>query len=130
MNNQNNKYAVQSMCSVLQKKYDDGLYYKPFKEYSDKQRNVILKQRATRYFSDRPREQKYLMIFAREFDLYLSSSDWLKTGDAKQTQKYFDFLCEFENLKEKMKEFRWNKNFLKENGIDFAAIRDLYFAVA
>ena len=36
----------------------------------------------------------------------------------------------FEGLKEKMKEFRWSKEFLLANGIDFVSIRKLYFSVA
>lgn len=45
-------------------------------------------------------------------------------------QFFYDFLVFFEDLKEKMKEFRWSKEFLSENGIDFVALKKLYFAVA
>lgn len=86
---------------------------------------------AAKYFVEKySREERYLEIFQRDFSCYLNSSEWLRSDDAKSYQRYFDFLCDFEELKEKMKEFRWTKEFLKENGIDFVSIKKLYFAVA
>ena len=76
------------------------------------------------------REERYLIVFARDFAEYLNSAEWLQSADARKCQKFYDFLCDFVSLKEKMKEFRWSKDFLKDNGIDFGAIKKLYFAVA
>ena len=85
---------------------------------------------AARYFCEKySREQRYLIIFQRDFSAYLNSADYLRKKDT-DNQYYFDFLISFDSLKEKMAEFKWSKDFLKENGIDFAAIRSLYFAVA
>lgn len=96
----------------------------------DRKRLDSQRSAAARYFAERySREQRYLIIFARDFQKYLSSSDYLLSKDT-DNQYYFDFLCDFERLKEMMKEFRWSKEFLKDNGIDFVAIKKLYFAVA
>ena len=96
----------------------------------DRKRLDCQRSAAARYFVENyTREQRYLIIFERDFSEYLKSSEWLKTEDARNCQKYYDFLCDFERLKELMKEFRWSKDFLLENGIDFIAVRKLYFSV-
>lgn len=85
---------------------------------------------AAKYFCERyEREQRYLIIFSRDFSAYLNSADYLRTKDV-DNQYYFDFLISFEDLKAKMAEFRWTAEKLMENGIDFKSIRKLYFAVA
>ncbi len=85
---------------------------------------------AAKYFCERyEREQRYLIIFERDFSDYLKRADYLREKDTEH-QFYFDFLLSFDSLKEKMQEFRWSSDFLMENGIDFAKIRNLYFAVA
>lgn len=85
---------------------------------------------AAQYLCERyTREERYLMIFQRDFSNFLSSADYLRKRD-KENQYYFDFLVSFESLREKMKEFSWSSDFLKSNGIDFKEIRKLYFAVA
>ena len=75
------------------------------------------------------REERYLKIFARDFESFISSADYLKEKDT-ESQYYFDFLISFEDLLAKMKEFRWSAEKLLENGIDFKSLRKLYFAVA
>ena len=75
------------------------------------------------------REERFLKIFARDFSAFLNSSDYLRKKDIAN-QYYFDFLCAFDSLKEKMSEFKWSSDFLLANGIDFKEIRRLYFAVA
>lgn len=82
------------------------------------------------YLENYTREQRYLRIFERDFTEYLASENWLRTPEAKEKQKYFDFLISFESLKERMKEFRWSKEFLQANGIDFKKLKSLYFALA
>lgn len=97
---------------------------------NDRQQLDCKRSQAARYFADRySREQRYLVIFARDMEKYLLSADYLMTKDMEH-QFYWDFLCDFERLKELMKEYRWSKEFLLENGIDFVAVRKLYFAVA
>lgn len=97
---------------------------------SDRKRLDYQRSQAARYFCKKySREQRYLIIFERDFEKYLSSADYLKTKDTKN-QFYFDFLGDYQNLLEKMKEFKWNKDFLKKNGIRFEEIRKLYFTVA
>lgn len=96
----------------------------------DRVRLDSVRSSAAKYFADHyEREQRYLIVFARDFSEYLNSAKWLQSPDARLQQKYFDFLLDFESLKAKMQEFCWSKDFLKENGIDFAAIRKLYFSV-
>lgn len=101
------------------------------KRNADRERLDSQRTAAARYFAENySREQRYLIVFARDFAQYLASSSWLKSEEAKQSQKFYDFFCDFEDLKSKMKEFSWSADFLKENGIDFREIRRLYFAVA
>lgn len=101
------------------------------KNNSDRQQLDYNRSRAARFFAENySREKRYLVIFARDFQIYLNSGEWLQSDEAKGVQKYWDFLCDFDSLREKMKEFSWSADFLLENGIDFKAIRKLYFAVA
>ena len=100
------------------------------KTNEDRQRLDYERCRAAQYFCrNYSREQRYLIILSRDCERYLRSEEYLKTKDTAN-QCYFDFLIFFEDLKEKMNEFRWSGDFLKENGIDFKALRKLYFAVA
>lgn len=97
----------------------------------DRKRLDSQRSAAARFFAENySREKRYLIIFERDFSRYLSSAEFLKSDDAKKVQVYYDFLGDFESLKEKMKEFRWSKEFLLENGIDFVSIKKLYFSVA
>lgn len=85
---------------------------------------------AARFFIENySREERYLIIFARDCENYLSSADYILKKDT-DNQFYFDFLLYFEELKLRMKEFGWSKEFLAANGIDFVSIKKLYFAVA
>ena len=85
---------------------------------------------AARYFVEKySREERHLIIISRDCEKFLSSRDYLLKKDFAN-QFYFDFLVFFEDLKDKMKEFHWSKDFLLEKGIDFVAIKKLYFAVA
>lgn len=96
----------------------------------DRKRLDSQRSAAARYLAEKySREQRYLIIFARDFQKYLSSAEYLLSKDT-DNQYYFDFLTDFERLKEMMKEYRWSKEFLMENGIDFVSVRKLYFAVA
>lgn len=85
---------------------------------------------AARFFVENySREKRHLIYLSRESGKYLSSKEYILQKDLEH-QFYFDFLIFFEELKDKMKEFRWSKEFLLENGIDFVALKKLYFAVA
>lgn len=86
--------------------------------------------RAAQYFNEKySREKRYLIVFQRDFEKYLESSQYLLERHTEH-QFYWDFLLSFEQLKAMMKEYRWSKEFLLENGIDFNAVKKLYFAVA
>ena len=76
------------------------------------------------------REERYLKIFARDLQKGFKAISEMGIENARKEQLFFDFQIVFEDLKEKMSEFRWSSETLKENGIDFKAIRKLYFAVA
>lgn len=95
----------------------------------DRKRLDSQRSAAARYFAEKyDRETRYLIVMQRDFENYLKSSQYLLERHTEH-QFYWDFLGDFERLKELMKEFRWSKEFLKENGIDFLAVRKLYFAV-
>lgn len=100
------------------------------KRNEDRKRLDSQRSQAAQFFArNYSREQRYLIILARDFEKYLSSAAFLQSDDAKSVQVYYDFLLDFERLKELMKEFRWSKEFLAENGIDFQAAKKLYFSV-
>lgn len=92
----------------------------------DSQRSLA----ARNFCKDYSREKRYLIILAR--DLKDGSSLIKNKGieKAREFQKFWDFILDFEKLQSLMKEFRWSSEFLKENGIDFKSYRKLYFAVA
>jgi hypothetical protein len=86
---------------------------------------------AAKYFvRNFSREKRYLIIFARDFKIYLQSANWLQSDDAKGIQKFWDFLADYKSLRKKMQEFSWSKDFLLANGIDFKEIKKLYHKVS
>ena len=76
------------------------------------------------------REKRYLIILARDLQNEFSMIQNLGIEKAREFQKFWDFILDFEKLQALMKEFRWSSEFLKENGIDFKSYRKLYFSVA
>ena len=76
------------------------------------------------------REKRYLIILARDLEKGFSCINNMGIEKAKEVQPFYDFILDFERLKELMKEYRWSKEYLLENGIDFIAYKKLYFAVA
>lgn len=97
---------------------------------ADRLRLDSQRSQAAHYFCEKySREERWLIIFERDFSAYLNSADYLRKKDV-ENQYYFDFLGDFENLKKKMQEFSWSAGFLMEHGINFKEIRKLYFAVA
>lgn len=100
------------------------------KKMTDKERLDAERRKAAEYLiSNYSREERYLIIYARDFRAYLESAEWLVTAEARAYSKPYEFLADFESLRRKMEEFRWSKEFLRERGIDFPALRKLYFAV-
>ena len=88
------------------------------------------RQAAQFFVQNYSREQRYLIILSRDLENEFSMIQNLGIEKARQFQKFWDFILDFEKLQALMKEFRWSSEFLKENGIDFKAYRKLYFAVA
>ena len=86
------------------------------------------------------REQNYLIMFARDLAHNfgcinangITKLDDVAKKDWKDSikQNYFDFVCTFENLQDKIKEFRWTVGDLAQNGIDFNAYHSLYIAIS
>ena len=85
------------------------------------------------------REQNYLIMFsndlAHNFNCInaigitkLANVAKLDIKDSAK-QNYFDFVCTFENLQDKIKEFRWTVGDLAKNGIDYNAYHSLYIAI-
>lgn len=97
----------------------------------DREKLDAQRKKAIQYMLNRfSREQRHLAWYQREITGYLQSADWLMTEEARNYQKFWDFISEFEGLKAHMREFRWSADFLKENGVDFKAARKIYFAVS
>ena len=87
--------------------------------------------RAAQYFcANFSREKRYLIILSRDLQNEFDMIQNLGIEKARQFQKFWDFILDFEKLQALMKEFRWSADYLKENGIDFKSYRKLYFSVA
>jgi len=106
----------------------------------DRLRLDCQRSQAAQYFArNYSRDKRYLVILSRDLakefrainSMGIMKAEKVCETDLKDSAKqiYFDFICDFEKLKELMKEFRWSKDLLKENGIDFNSLRQLYFAV-
>ena len=96
----------------------------------DRRRLDYNRGQAARFFCENySREKRYLIILARDLQKNYNAISELGIEKAKSFQLFYDFILDFENLKEKMSEFRWTGDFLRENGIDFKSLRKLYFAV-
>lgn len=76
------------------------------------------------------REQRYLIILQRDLEKEFQAITSLGIEKAKSFQIFYDFLLDFENLNEKMIEFRWSEEYLKENGFNYSELRNLYLAIA
>ena len=89
------------------------------------------RSQAAQYFVENfSREKRYLIILSRDLENEFSMIQNLGIEKARDFQKFWDFILDFEKLQALMKEFRWSCEFLKENGIDFKSYRKLYFSVA
>ena len=98
---------------------------------SDRQQLDYQRSQAAQYFVQNfSREKRYLIILSRDLESEFSMIQNLGIEKARQFQKFWDFICDFEKLQALMKEFRWSADYLKENGIDFKSYRKLYFSVA
>lgn len=98
---------------------------------SDRKRLDCQRSKAAQYFvQNYSREKRYLIILSRDLENEFSMIQNLGIEKARDFQKFWDFILDFEKLQALMKEFRWSSEFLKENGIDFKTYRKLYFAVA
>lgn len=77
------------------------------------------------------REKRYLLILSRDMQKYIAafSADKFKSAEKREQLRY-DFFADFSLLKREMSKYRWDKNFLAENGIDFPAVRSLYFSLS
>ena len=77
------------------------------------------------------REERFLIMFRRDCEKYVScftSENFSDNG--KREMVIGEFHQTFHSLRDKMNEFHWTKDFLKENGIDFKTLRKLFFRVA
>ena len=101
------------------------------KTNTDRQQLDCKRSQAAQYFVQNfSREKRYLIILSRDLQNEFSMIQNLGIEKAREFQKFWDFILDFEKLQSLMKEFRWSSEFLKENGIDFKLYRKLYFAVA
>lgn len=97
----------------------------------DRQQLDYQRSQAAQYFVQNfSREKRYLIILSRDLQNEFDMVQNLGIEKARQFQKFWDFILDFEKLQALMKEFRWSSDYLKENGIDFKSYRKLYFAVA
>ena len=98
---------------------------------ADRQQLDSKRSQAAQYFvQNYSREKRYLIILSRDLQNEFSMIQNLGIEKARQFQKFWDFILDFEKLQALMKEFRWSSDYLKENGIDFKSYRKLYFSVA
>lgn len=76
------------------------------------------------------REQRYLIVYERDFAKYLSafSADKFKSAEKREGLRW-DFYFDYKKLTSLMKEFKWSKKFLAQNGIDFVAVRNLFYSL-
>ena len=99
------------------------------KTTTDRQRLDYQRSQAAQFFcKNYSREQRFLIILSRDLESEFSMIQNLGIEKARDFQKFWDFILDFEKLQSLMKEFRWSSEFLKENGIDFKSYRKLYFA--
>ena len=98
---------------------------------ADRQQLDSKRSQAAQYFvQNYSREKRYLIILSRDLQNEFEMIQNLGIEKARQFQKFWDFILDFEKLQALMKEFRWSSDYLKENGIDFKSYRKLYFSVA
>ena len=93
----------------------------------------VQRTKAAKYFVENySREQRYLISLSLDLEKNSKAIREVGIEKSKGFQFFYDFLIQFEELKDLMSfnKFRWSKDFLKENGIDFESYRKLYFAVA
>lgn len=76
------------------------------------------------------REERLLIMFQQDSEKFFScfTAEKFKTESARE-MIVGEFSQSFSFLKEKMKEFRWSKEFLAENGINFVGLKKLYFQI-
>ena len=87
------------------------------------------RQTASKWICEKfSREERYLFVFARDFEKYLNAFQADRFNDEKKREQMrWDFFYDFLSLKEKMTEFGWNKKFLAENGVVYKPIKNLFF---
>ena len=123
-----NKFALQALKKVIATRYDDEISKEVL---SGEERRDFERSSAAQYFVQNfSREKRYLIILSRDLQAEFSMIQNLGIEKARQFQKFWDFILDFEKLQALMKEFRWSADYLKENGIDFKSYRKLYFSVA
>ena len=89
------------------------------------------RRRAAQYFCENfSREERYLIVFERDLEKYLNAfaADNFKSAEKREGLRW-DFYFDFLSLKSRMKEYKWSKKFLLSHGIDFVAVRNLFFAL-
>jgi hypothetical protein len=97
---------------------------------ADKERREYERQRAWDYMMQLPRDVRNLKVYGRDFPEYLKSAEWMQTPEARKvSMKVFDFMFDFCALKKDMAQYRWSKEFLAENGVDFTSAKKLFFAI-
>ena len=100
------------------------------KQSEDRKRLDYQRSQAAQFFCKKySREQRYLIILSRDLQKNYDAILSLGISKAKELQLFYDFVLDFERLKDLMLEFRWSKDFMRENGIDFQSLRKLYFSV-
>lgn len=98
---------------------------------ADRMRLDGQRRKAAQYFVENfSREERYLIVFARDFETYLSafSADNFKSEEKREGLRW-DFFFSFQSLRKRMAEYSWGKDFLNSHGIDFRAVRKLFFAL-
>lgn len=96
----------------------------------DKAQEMRNRQAAAKFLCERySREERFLLIYERDLSKYVSAftADKFKSEDKREMLRWDFFAC-FNSFKKMMKECKWSKKFLASYGIDFVAVRNLFFA--
>lgn len=90
---------------------------------ADKMRNALERKLSAEYLlRNFSREERYLKIFRRDMEMYLQSASWLRTPEARNFCKFWEFLADYRSLLSKMQEFGWTETFLKTSFWDWLKV--------
>lgn len=134
------KKKFEWMCEGFLHGNANGFSFEPENSEEDDEEKIFLTDReklnlqrlsaAKWMINNFSREQRYLIVLSRDLSRYLDafSADKFKSAEKKESLRW-DFYFDYKKLSSLMKEYRWSKKLLLSNGIDFVAVRNLFFTL-